>query len=183
MRIKTKKFTTLYGMVQFSQTSWQYGSLASTLDILRYAPMTLSVGVNAVLYYTLPKKIESGEFIRYTIVAGFRKVSWTGIIGAVNSSETNHSFEIAVRLGEGPFRGFTAKHKFESANNVTACFDDMTFQGCKDFAEDTFSIVMASACMVYAFPARAKAREQIAFVESKKKTQEFEALNQSATAG
>ncbi len=170
-------------MVQFSQTSWQNGSLADTLDIMRYAPMTLTVGVNAVLYYTLPKTIESGEFIRYTIVAGFRKVSWTGIIGAVNTSDSNREFEIAVRLGEGPFRGFTAKHKFNSENGITTCIDDMTFQGCKDFAEDTFSIVMASARMVYAIPARAMAREQIAFVEAKKKTQAFEALNQSATAG
>ena len=47
-------------MVQFSQTSWQYGTLSDTLDILRYAPMSLSVGTNAVLYYTLPKTIESG---------------------------------------------------------------------------------------------------------------------------
>jgi hypothetical protein len=59
----------------------------------------------------------------------------------------------------------------------------MTFQGCKDFAEDTFSIVMASASMVYAISAREMAREQIAFVEAKKRTQAFEALDQSATAG
>lgn len=170
-------------MVQFSQTSWQNGSLADTLDIMRYAPMTLTVGTNAVLFYTLPKNIESGEFIRYTIVAGFRKVSWTGIIGAVNTSDSNRNFEIAVRLGEGPFRGFTAKHKFECINDMTTCFDELSFQGCKDFAEDTFSIVMATARMVYAFPARSMAREQIAFVEAKKKTQAFEALNQSATAG
>jgi hypothetical protein len=67
-------------MVQFSQTSWQYGTLSETLDILRYAPMSLPIGTNAVLYYTLPKTIESGEFIRYTIMAGFRKLRWTGLI-------------------------------------------------------------------------------------------------------
>ena len=183
MQIKTKNFTTLYGMVQFSQTSWQNGTLSDTLDILRYAPMTLSVGTNAVIYYTLPKSIEPGEFIRYTIVAGFRKISWTGIIGAVNAGKTENVIEIAVRLGDGPFRGFTAKHKFDSYKGITTCFDDMTFQGCKDFAEDTFSIVMASASMVYAISAREMAREQIAFVEAKKRTQAFEALDQSATAG
>ena len=88
-----------------------------------------------------------------------------------------------MRLGEGPFRGFTAKHTFDSVKGITTCFDDMTFQGCKDFAEDTFSIVMASASMVYAIQAREMAREQIALVEAKKKTQAFEALDQSATAG
>ena len=93
MRKKRKNFTTLYGMVQFSQTSWQNGTLSDTLDILRYAPMTLSVGTNAVIYYTLPKSIEPGEFIRYTIVAGFRKVSWTGIIGAVNPGKTDNVLE------------------------------------------------------------------------------------------
>lgn len=183
MQIKTKNFTTLYAMVQFSQTSWQYGTLSDTLDIMRNAPMSLSVGKNAVLYYTLPKSIEPGEFIRYTIVAGFRKLSWTGIIGAVNAGKTNNVIEIDARLGEGPFRGFTAKHKFDSVKGITTCFDDMTFQGCKEFAEDTFSIVMASASMVYAISAREMAREQIAFVEAKKKTQSFEALDQSATAG
>ena len=131
----------------------------------------------------MPKSIEPGEFIRYTIVAGFRKVSWTGIIGAVNPGKTNNVIEIAVRLGEGPFRGFTATHKFDYVKGITTCFDDITFQGCKDFAEDTFSIVMSSASMVYAIPAREMAREQIAIVEAKKKTQAFEALEQSATAG
>ena len=170
-------------MVQFSQTSWQYGMLSDTLDILRYAPMSLSVGKNAILYYTLPKTIEPGEFIRYTIVAGFRKVSWTGIIGAVNTGKTGDIIEIAVRLGDGPFRGFNASHKFDSVKGIVTCSDEMTFQGCKDFAEDTFSIVMASASMVYGLAARAMAREQIAIVEAKKKTQAFEALDQSATAG
>jgi hypothetical protein len=37
--------------------------------------------------------------------------------------------------------------------------------------------------MVYAISAREMAREQIAFVEAKKRTQAFEALDQSATAG
>ena len=183
MRIKTKKFTTLYDMVQFSQTSWQYGTLSDTLDILRYAPMSLPIGTNVVLYYTLPKTIESGEFIRYTIMAGFRKLSWTGIIGAVTPGKTSNVVEIAVRLGEGPFRGFTATHTFDSVKGMTTCFDNLTFQGCKDFAEDTFAIVMNSASLVYAMKAREMAREQIAIVEAKKKTQAFEALDQSATAG
>ena len=66
---------------------------------------------------------------------------------------------------------------------MTTCFDNLTFQGCKDFAEDTFAIVMNSASLVYAMKAREMAREQIAIVEAKKKTQAFEALDQSATAG
>jgi hypothetical protein len=42
---------------------------------------------------------------------------------------------------------------------------------------------MNSASLVYAMKAREMAREQIAIVEAKKKTQAFEALDQSATAG
>lgn len=164
-------------MVQFSQTSWQEYSLANVLETLRFAPMNLTIGKTPVIYYTLPKSLDQGEIVKYTVVAGFKKITWTGIIAA--SSEN----KVTVRLEKGPFRGFNATHQFSSEGNLTSCNDTFSFQGFNDFPEEVFDDLMEKAGMVYAIASRKAAREIILAVESKKQTQSFEALDNAATAG
>ena len=86
-------------MVQFSQTSWQEYTLTNMLETMRYAPMNMTIGKNPVVHYTLPQALEAGEIVRYAVVVGFRKVTWTGRISAINNGK------IMVRLEKGPFRG------------------------------------------------------------------------------
>lgn len=164
-------------MVQFSQTSWQEYSLANVLETLRFAPMNLAIGKNPTIYYTLPKSLDQGEIVKYTVVAGFKKITWTGIVAA--SSEN----KVTVRLEKGPFRGFTATHQFSSEGNLTSCNDIFSFQGFNDFPEEVFADLMDKAGVVYAIASRKAAREIILAVESKKQTQSFEALDNAATAG
>ncbi|PWJ71775.1 MULTISPECIES: hypothetical protein [unclassified Fibrobacter] len=164
-------------MVQFSQTSWQEYSLANVLETLRFAPMSLTMVKDPIVYYTLPKSLDAGEIVKYTVVAGFKKISWTGIIAA--SSEN----KVTVRLDKGPFRGFNATHQFSSEGNLTACNDTFSFQGFSEFTESEFANLMDKAGIVYAIAGRKAAREIILAVESKKQTQSFEALDNAATAG
>lgn len=164
-------------MVQFSQTSWQEYTLANMLETMRFVPMNVSIGKVPVLHYTLPKSLEAGEVVHYTVMAGFNKISWTGIIGSVKDGK------ILVRLDKGPFRGFTASHEFVDEGNLTACHDNFSFQGFSEFSEESFDRLMSKAGIVYAVAARKAAREVIAYVESKKQTQSFSSLSQSATAG
>lgn len=147
------------------------------LETMRFAPMNLSVTKDATVHYTLPKSLESGETVSYTLVVGFKKISWKGTISAVNDKK------IMVRLASGPFRGFTASHQFVSEGNMTACYDEFSFQGFSEFPEDIFSQIMANASVAYAVASRKAAREVIAALEAKKQTMSFEALDQSATAG
>lgn len=164
-------------MVQFSQTSWQEYSLANVLETIRFAPMNLAMVKNPMIYYTLPKSLDAGEIVKYTVVAGFNKISWTGIIAASSESK------VTVRLDKGPFRGFTATHQFTSEGNLTSCNDTFSFQGFSEFPEDVFANLMDKAGVVYAIASRKAAREIILAVESKKQTQSFEALDNAATAG
>lgn len=165
-------------MVQMSQTSWQEFSLANVKETLSYAPMNLTLGASPILHYTLPKEIAAGETIKYTLVAGFQVISWTGIIGAVSEDG-----KLMVRLGEGPFRGFTATHFFESEGSLTACHDEFTFQGITDIPEKSFEAIIQKANVVYAIESRKDTREIILAHEAKKQTQTFESLESSATAG
>ena len=164
-------------MVQYSQTSWQEYTLANMLETMRYAPMNVTIGKSPVVYYTLPKAIEAGEIVRYTVVVGFRKICWTGRISAINKGK------IMVRLDKGPFRGFNASHEFVDEGNLTACYDDFSFQGFSEFPEEAFAKVMDNASVVYAVASRKDARDTLAAIESKKQTQGFSAIDQSATAG
>jgi len=164
-------------MVQFSQTSWQEYSLANLLGTLNCAPMKVAVSTTPVLYYTLPQSLEKGDMVKYTLMIGFKKITWTGCIAAVNG----HT--ITVRLGSGPFRGFTAKHEFEPEGSLTRCYDELSFQGFQDIPEDLFSRLMSKANVVYAIASRKEAQSIIAELANKKQTQSFTALDQSATAG
>ena len=164
-------------MVQYSQTSWQEYTLANMLETMRYAPMNVTIGQSPVVHYTLPKAIEAGEIVRYTVVVGFRKICWTGRISAINKGK------IMVRLDKGPFRGFNASHEFVDERNLTACYDDFSFQGFSEFPEEAFAKVMDNASVVYAVASRKDARDTLAAIESKKQTQGFSAIDQSATAG
>lgn len=67
-------------MVQFSQTSWQEYSLANLLETLSCAPMKVAVGTTPVIYYTLPETLEKGDVVKYTMMVGFKKITWTGLI-------------------------------------------------------------------------------------------------------
>ena len=161
-----------------SQTSWQEFSLANVKETLTYAPMNLAISANPILHYTLPKQLAAGETIKYTLVAGFKIISWTGIIGAINDEG-----KLMVRLGEGPFRGFTATHFFEAEGSYTVCHDEFTFQGITDIPEQSFEALINKANVVYAIESRKDAREIILAHEAKKQTQTFESLESSATAG
>lgn len=165
-------------MVQFSQTSWQEYTLANVLETLSCVPMTVAISKQPVLYYSLPVALESGNSVKYTLMAGFKKISWTGCISAVNNNK------ITVRLEKGPFRGFTATHQFEADGCMTRCYDEFSFQGFKEeLPEEIFSKVMAKANLIYAIASRKDALNEMALVASRKQTQSFSALNQSATAG
>ena len=164
-------------MVQYSQTSWQEYTLANMLETMRYAPMNVTIGKSPVIHYTLPQAIEAGEIVRYTVMVGFHKISWPGRISAINNGK------IMVRLDKGPFRGFNASHMFTDEGNLTACYDEFSFQGFNDFPEEAFAKVMDSASIVYAIASRKDTRDALAAIESKKQTQGFNAIDQSATAG
>lgn len=165
-------------MVQLSQTSWQEFTLANVKESLTYAPMNMAIDSNPILYYTLPKELVSGEKIKYTLVIGFKIISWTGIVSAINEEG-----KLMVRLDEGPFRGFTATHLFETEGSLTACHDEFTFQGITEIPEKSFESLMQKAHIVYAIESRKDAREIILAHEAKKQTQTFESLESSATAG
>lgn len=165
-------------MVQFSQTSWQEYTLANMLETMRYAPLNLTIGSTPIVHYTLPKVLEAGEVVTYNVVAGFKKISWTGVVSSVKENK------IMVRLNQGPFRGFTASHEFIAEGSLCACYDEMSFQGFSDaLPENVFAQLMAKAGIVYGVVSRKAAREIIDAIEAKKQTQSFEALNQAATAG
>ena len=164
-------------MVQFSQTSWQEFSLPNVLETLQYAPLNLTIGKNPLLHYTLPKELEAGATIKYQLQYGFKVIRWTGIISSIKDNS------ITVRLDQGPFRGFTANHKFVSEGHMTACYDELSFQGFTTVPEETFAEIVSNANLVYGIFARKAARDVYLAVESRKKTQSFDALDIGATAG
>ena len=164
-------------MVQFSQTSWQEFSLPNVLETLTYAPLNLTIGKTPLLHYTFPKELAPGATIRYHLQCGFKAINWTGIISSVKDNA------ITARLGQGPFRGFTASHKFTTEGHMTACYDEMSFQGLIGIPEDVFASIIANANLVYGIYARKDARDIILAMESQKKTQSFESLDMGATAG
>ncbi|MCQ2097036.1 MAG: hypothetical protein MJY87_03715 [Fibrobacter sp.] len=151
--------------------------MANVLETIRFAPMNLTIGKSPVIHYTLPKTLEAGEIVKYVVMVGFKKISWTGIIAASTESK------VTVRLNEGPFRGFNAVHQFVSEGNLTTCYDKFSFQGFNVFPEETFAEIMDKASIVYAIPSRKAAREIYMAVEAKKQTQSFESLDNAATAG
>lgn len=164
-------------MVQLSQTSWQEFSLSNFMETLRYAPMNLKVDGSPILHYTLPSELTAGAIIKYHILVGFKRINWTGIISSAADNQ------ITVRLDKGPFRGFTAKHSFSAQDSMTVCQDEMSFQGFVDISEEEFAGIVNKASIVYGIFARQETRNVMLAVESQKKTQTFEALEESATAG
>ena len=164
-------------MVQFSQTSWQEFSLPNVLETLQYAPLNLTVGKEPKLHYIFPKELNAGATVKYQLQYGFRVIRWTGIISSVKDNQ------ITVRLGQGPFRGFTASHKFVAEGHMTACYDELSFQGFTTVPEETFAEIVSNANLVYGIFARKAARDVYLAVESRKKTQSFDALDIGATAG
>lgn len=147
------------------------------METLQYAPMNLQIGANPILHYTFPKELVAGASVNYYIQCGFKSIKWTGIISSVNDNK------VTVRLGNGPFRGFTASHQFVSEDSLTVCYDDFSFQGFTTIPEETFAAIINKASVVYGINSRKDSKNIILAIESQKKTQAFEALDQSATAG
>ncbi len=147
------------------------------METLQYAPMNIQIGKSPILHYTFPKEMVPGSSVNYTIQCGFKSIKWTGIISSVNDNK------VTVRLGNGPFRGFTASHQFVSEDSMTACYDEFSFQGFTTIPEETFAAIISKTSVTYSINARKDARNIIMAIESQKKTQAFEALDQSATAG
>ena len=164
-------------MVQFSQTSWQEFSLPNVLETLRYAPMNLAISKTPLLHYTLPSELGPGGRVNYHMQCGFKSIKWTGTISSFTDNK------VTVRLADGPFRGFTASHQFVSEGNMTACYDEFSFQGFTNIPEEVFAGIIARANIVYAIYSRKDTRDIMLAVEAQKKTQSFETLDESATAG
>lgn len=168
-------------MVQFSQTSWQEYTPDNLLEHMQYAPMNVTIGKNPVIYYTLPQALEAKSEVKYCVMVGFKKISWTGTIGSVTTGQ--YGKKIVVRLQNGPFRGFNAEHEFAAEGSLTACYDTFSFQGFSEFPENIFAEIMSKANLVYAIKSRKDTRSAIDSIEAQKQTQAFEAISQSATAG
>lgn len=147
------------------------------MESLQYPPMNLTIGSSPILHYTLPKELVPGSSVNYHIQCGFKAIKWTGIVSSVNDNK------VTVRLGEGPFRGFTASHQFVSEGTMTACYDTFSFQGFTEIPEEVFSEIINKASIIYGIFARKDTRDVMLSLESQKKTQAFEALGESATAG
>lgn len=165
-------------MVQLSQTSWQEYTLTNVKESLTYMPLNVTISQNPVLYYTFPKKLVAGEIIKYNLVIGFKIISWTGIISAISEKG-----KLMIRLDEGPFRGFTATHSFETEGSLTVCHDEFTFQGITGIPENSFENLIKKGHVVYTIESRKAMREIILSHESKKQTQTFDSLESSITAG
>ncbi len=116
--------------------------MKNVMETLQYAPMNLQIGPNPQLHYTFPKELVPGATVRYNLQWGFKTLKWTGIVSSIKDNS------ITVRLSEGPFRGFTAKHSFVDEGNMTACYDEMRFQGFTDIPEETFATIMDKANIV-----------------------------------
>ena len=111
--------------------------------------MNLSISTTPLFHYTLPSELVPGAVVNYHIQYGFKAIKWTGIVSSFADNK------LTVRLGDGPFRGFTASHQFVSEGVMTA----------------------------YGIYARKNTRDIMLAVEAQKKTQSLESLDQSATAG
>lgn len=154
-------------MVTFSQTAWFETSQEDLIETLRVAPFHLNVERSPIVHYHMPEGIATGSPVYYHLVAGFDRISWTGII---SSSQDN---QITTRLGEGPFRGFHAKHHISEDGNLAVCYEELSFQG----ENDSFRIEIEKARILYGLNERKKTLKMLAAYESKKKTKSFESLD------
>jgi hypothetical protein len=139
--------------------------------------MNLAISKTPLFHYTLPSELAPGASVNYHIQCGFKAIKWTGVISSFTDNK------VTVRLGEGPFRGFTASHQFVSEGTMTACYDEFSFQGFTTIPEEVFADIIAKANLVYGIYSRKDTRDIVLAVEAQKKTQVFETLDQSATAG
>lgn len=160
-------------MVKFTQTSWFEYSCERVMEWMRVAPLRTETGDNAVLSFYFPEGFGKSATVRYTLLNGVHRLQWTGVI---SSSSEN---EITVRLAEGPFRGFTAKHSFKMDGALTICDDQLEFQGEPEGMQQAID----GAQVRYELESRAKALDIAMRFEKEKQTGAFEAVRNSATAG
>jgi len=162
-------------MVTFSQTAWFETPKEDLLEFLQVAPFHITVESSPVVHYHMPEGTSTGSLVYYHLVSGFDRISWTGII---SSSQNN---QITTRLGEGPFRGFHAKHSISEDGHLAVCHEELSFQG----EENSFRIEIEKARVLYSLAERQKTLKMLMAYESKKKTKAFESLDSfgSVTAG
>ena len=162
-------------MVTFSQTAWFETPKEDLLEFLQVAPFHITVESSPVVHYHMPEGTSTGSLVYYHLVSGFDRISWTGII---SSSQNN---QITTRLGEGPFRGFHAKHSISEDGHLAVCHEKLSFQG----EEDSFRFEIEKARILYGLAERQKTLKMLMAYESKKKTKAFESLDSfgSVTAG
>ncbi|HPW94021.1 MAG TPA: hypothetical protein PLT31_02420 [Fibrobacteraceae bacterium] len=162
-------------MVTFSQTAWFETSKEELINTLQIAPFHLKMESTPIVHYHMPEGTATGATVHYHLVAGFNRISWTGII---SSSQNN---QITTRLGKGPFRGFNAKHSILNDGHLSVCYEELSFQG----EEDSFRTEIEKARILYGLEERKKTLKMLMAYESKKKTKSFESLDcfGSSTAG
>lgn len=160
-------------MVKFTQTSWFEYSCERVMEWMRVAPLRIDAGEKAVLSFYFPDGFGKSATVHYSLCDGMHRLQWTGIISSSNEKE------LTVRLEEGPFRGFTAKHSFKMDGALTICDDQLEFQGEPAGLQQA----MDKAQIRYELESRAKAFEIAMRFEKEKKTGAFAAINNSATAG
>lgn len=160
-------------MVRLTQSSWYEYSKERILEWMTVAPISLSVQESPSLYFYFPEGLVKSAPVRYTLVCGARHLKWVGCISSVKDDI------LTVRLSEGPFRGFTAKHVFKMDGALTVCEDTLEFQG----EDDSFKEAVEAASIRYEFELRAKAYETLLKLQKEKRTGAFTALRGSAFAG
>lgn len=157
-------------MVKFAQTSWFEYSCERVLDWMRVAPLRIQTEEKAVLSFYFPEGFGKSATVRYTLCNGAHRLQWTGVISSANEKE------ITVRLAEGPFRGFIAKHSFKMDGALTVCEDYFEFQGEPDGLQQAID----NAQVRYEMESRAKAYDIAMRYEKEKQTGAFVALRNTA---
>ncbi len=158
-------------MVRFSQTAWFNQDKESFLHLMRFAPLRIEVGEHPLLHFHFPQGLSQGAPVCYHLVFGFQQITWEGIIGCIQKEE------VTVRLHQGPFRGFDARHCFLEENHVLTCRASFSFQG--EPAE--FKTLLAETHLCYAMKSREKTAAVILDFETAQKTKRFEVLDSGMT--
>lgn len=141
------------------------------MEWMRVSPLRIPTNDSAVLSFYFPEGFGKSATVRYTLCNGIHRLQWTGV---VSSSKDNN--EITVRLAEGPFRGFTAKHSFRMDGALTICDDQLEFQGEPEGLQQ----VIEEAQVRYDLESRAKAYDIAMRFEKEKQTGAFAAIRNTS---
>lgn len=153
-------------MYRLAQTSWYEYSKERILEWMKVAPVSLDIKNSSSLYFYFPEGQGKGAEVRYVLNCGLRRLRWTGVV----SCSTEDA--VTVRLQKGPFRGFTAKHSFIREGAITACEDQLEFQGEPEELRE----VLKGASVRYEFEARDASLQVHLAHEKEKQTGFFPAV-------